>query len=390
MAMSAREALARLVDLFGPQATWDPTKLYGNLMVSPAGNILIGSTTDDASHKLQVNGAVTSTGGVISNGYATDGYGQFRAISGNYGVMIRNDGAACYLLSTASGAQSGIYNGYRPFYWNLSNGTVTINGDASGTTIGGPVSLLGSATSTVTTTTSYGAYLTNADIGMSWAQWNGATTPTAVAALQVNTFNPNAAYLGVRWTHWGTRHIAGISGYESGTVSSTCIIAFSFNSNVNSHVFYDGGAATFAGALTQNSDYRIKTNIEVVDPQAALAQVMRLMPKEYDRVEDHHLHGRQPGFIAHEIGEVFPLLVKGEKDAVKTIKKLVGDTRPFQEGEEPEDYVPPTEVEVEVPDPQSVNYIGMIPYLVASIQALKQTVDAQAQEIAQLKAAQQK
>lgn len=56
MTFSVREALARVVDLFGPQASWDPTKLYGNLMVSPAGNVLIGTLTDDTIHKLQVNG----------------------------------------------------------------------------------------------------------------------------------------------------------------------------------------------------------------------------------------------------------------------------------------------------------------------------------------------
>lgn len=62
------EMMARLVDLFGPQAAADPTKLYGNLMVSPGGNILIGQTSDDGAHKLQVNGA-----GLITNGLRISG-----------------------------------------------------------------------------------------------------------------------------------------------------------------------------------------------------------------------------------------------------------------------------------------------------------------------------
>ncbi|WP_144106884.1 hypothetical protein [Paraburkholderia sp. BCC1886] len=57
MGMSVQGALARLVDLFGPQASWDPTKLYGNLMVSPAGNILVGATTDAGNGKFQVTGS---------------------------------------------------------------------------------------------------------------------------------------------------------------------------------------------------------------------------------------------------------------------------------------------------------------------------------------------
>lgn len=56
MTMSVREALARVVDLFGPQTSWNPAQLYGNLMVSPNGNILVGTLTDDGIHKLQVNG----------------------------------------------------------------------------------------------------------------------------------------------------------------------------------------------------------------------------------------------------------------------------------------------------------------------------------------------
>jgi hypothetical protein len=59
MMATNQQMLARVVDLFGPVASADPTKLHGSLMVSPSGNILIGSTTDSKSAKLQVNGAST-------------------------------------------------------------------------------------------------------------------------------------------------------------------------------------------------------------------------------------------------------------------------------------------------------------------------------------------
>jgi chaperone required for assembly of F1-ATPase len=36
------QLMARIIDLFGPAATASPTALYGNLMVSPSGNILLG------------------------------------------------------------------------------------------------------------------------------------------------------------------------------------------------------------------------------------------------------------------------------------------------------------------------------------------------------------
>lgn len=59
---SVAQMLARIVDLFGPAASANPTKLYGNLMVSPNGNILVGTTTDNGVQKLQVTGNALVTG----------------------------------------------------------------------------------------------------------------------------------------------------------------------------------------------------------------------------------------------------------------------------------------------------------------------------------------
>jgi hypothetical protein len=57
-----QQLAARLIDLFGPASSANPTKLYGNLMVSPNGNILVGSTTDNGVQKLQVTGNALVTG----------------------------------------------------------------------------------------------------------------------------------------------------------------------------------------------------------------------------------------------------------------------------------------------------------------------------------------
>jgi hypothetical protein len=59
---SITQMLARVADLFGPATSANPTKLYGNLMVSPSGNILIGTTTDNGVQKLQVNGNAEVSG----------------------------------------------------------------------------------------------------------------------------------------------------------------------------------------------------------------------------------------------------------------------------------------------------------------------------------------
>ena len=54
-------------------------------------------------------------------------YGQFRAIGGNYGFFIRNDGSNTYFLLTDSGNQYGTWNSLRPLYINNATGAVTCN-----------------------------------------------------------------------------------------------------------------------------------------------------------------------------------------------------------------------------------------------------------------------
>ena len=50
----------------------------------------------------------------------------FRAIYGNFGVFLRNDGSDTYFLITASGKQYEGWNDLRPFYFNNTTGNVTM------------------------------------------------------------------------------------------------------------------------------------------------------------------------------------------------------------------------------------------------------------------------
>jgi hypothetical protein len=110
---------------------------------------------------------------------------------------------------------------------------------------------------------------------------------------------------------------------------------------------------------------------------------MKVRAAEFDRSDNPELHTRQPGFIAHELQEYFPLVVKGEKDAMRKVRKLVGDTTAHAPGEEPDGYESPQEVDEMEPDYQSVNYQAMTAYLTAALQALNNKVDAQAEVIRQ-------
>lgn len=201
-------------------------------------------------------------------------------------------------------------------------------------------------------------------IGGAFGDWSLSLTP----ALQVDSMAPQSHYMGVRWTQWGVRHLAAIYAYAGGTTSSMVSIGFHFDVGPNKHVFYSNGSAVFAGALTQNSDYRIKDDIVEIDPEVAAAALRRSRPIEYRDNRQSQDSPRLAGFVAHEFQECFPLLVQGEKDAVQESIEWQGDTTPYPPGEEPDGWVPPVAVPVEVPVLQNVNYAGEVPYLTAGWQ----------------------
>jgi len=112
----------------GPAAQWLQN---GSAAYYNAGNIGIGSSAP--AQTLDVSGGNIRASGEVIGTMAT-GYGQFRAVNGNYGVFWRNDGSNYYLLSTASGNQYGSWNTNRPMRWDfvnnalyLKDNSVTIN-----------------------------------------------------------------------------------------------------------------------------------------------------------------------------------------------------------------------------------------------------------------------
>jgi hypothetical protein len=79
-----------------------------------SGNVGIGTSSPHSA--LEVAGSVIATG---SN--------QLRAVGGNYGFFVRNDGNNTYFMLTDSGDQYGSWNGFRPLYINNSTGRLSTN-----------------------------------------------------------------------------------------------------------------------------------------------------------------------------------------------------------------------------------------------------------------------
>jgi len=149
-----------------------------------------------------------------------------------------------------------------------------------------------------------------------------------------------------------------------------------------------GTIQTTSGGTSYNttSDYRLKEN--VASMTGALAKVSQLKPSTYTWKVDG---SNGQGFIAHELQEVIPDCVTGEKDGfedVGTITDANGDIvstnvkEPHSIGEE----LTWTKTGSE-PKYQMVDTSFLVATLTAAIQELNAKVDAQAVRIAELEGA---
>ena len=104
------------------------------MAINASGYMALGGSINP-TYRLDVNtsGSVRA-GSYVAVGYGQDGYAQDRYIDsgGTYGVMWRNDGSNTYLLVTANGSPYGIWNSYRPFYFENGNGNVHLNAGNTG------------------------------------------------------------------------------------------------------------------------------------------------------------------------------------------------------------------------------------------------------------------
>jgi hypothetical protein len=97
-------------------------------------------------------------------------------------------------------------------------------------------------------------------------------------------------------------------GHVNGTASGSVYISFGYNGGAIGNITQNGTAAV---AYNTSSDYRLKNTIAPMT--GALAKVALLKPCTYKWNADG---SDGEGFIAHELAEVVPQCVTGEKDAV--------------------------------------------------------------------------
>jgi hypothetical protein len=134
-----------------------------------------------------------------------------------------------------------------------------------------------------------------------------------------------------------------------------------------SQLFAEDGSAFLAnnGAnWTQTSDKRIKTNIKTLNPQDSLTKILNLNPISFEwiRPEAHGgVRNVEGGFIAQEVKDIFPSMVKSTGNLNPLEKDLIDD------GE------------------QLTLQIEILPHIVSSIQSLYNKIATLENEIVILK-----
>ncbi len=213
--------------------------------------------------------------------------------------------------------------------------------------------------------TRFGSFYTDND-GTRISSWNGSgeplllNSPTGYFTVSTNgsermRINSSGAVLINRTTQVNSERFA-----ITGNTSSQCMSLTSpttsgydmcnmINGNGQVGVISTSGTST---SYTTSSDYRLKENI--VPMTGALAQVALLKPCTYTWKVDG---SAGQGFIAHELQEVVPDCVTGEKDAVET-------------------YIDEDGNEQTKPKYQGVDTSFLVATLTAAIQELKAEVDS--------------
>ena len=204
------------------------------------------------------------------------------------------------------------------------------------------------------------------------------SSPSAnwVLYAKANAANPGGVFYNETSNGTCTLHVLnGTAGYLA-AYAYGAIGTYSIVGNVTTN-----GSSV---AYNTTSDYRLKENIAPMT--GALAAVSQLKPVTYSWKANGSVG---QGFIAHELAEVVPDCVNGEKDATREEDYDITPAVPAvvnAEGVETTPAVPAVKGTRTVPAYQGVDTSFLVATLTAAIQELKAISDAQAARITALEA----
>lgn len=311
------------------------------------GTYRLATGSTDAQEELQISTAGYIRGRNEIQSASCGSGGQFRAVQGNYGFFIRNDGGNTYFMLTESGNPYGAWGDLRPLVISNGNGTVSMNNgvnvggglDVSGATkfsngigCGTPNGLGANAISLGDTDTGFvqeGDGILNAYANSQRIQrWT--TGATAVyKQLQVQGINGPALLLNNTASNQSVYMLLQYAGTNAGYLgfgsSDNTMTMHNYQTNTNlqlrtsdlyiNRALYGESTGNFTDVYIR-SDRRLKSNL--VEIKDALFKVEQLTGYVYDKQSkdaDEIVYHRESGLIAQDVQEVLPDAVKEDHNS---------------------------------------------------------------------------
>jgi hypothetical protein len=244
---------------------------------------------------MLATGSVTTiklvNGNVTADKLASNAVSTIKILDGN----VSADKLGSNSVTTIKIADGNVTEG------KLASSSVTVNKIADATITNAKISASAAialsklaTTGTMTATTGYfeGGYLGGLDYTNALSVGAGYTT-NGSGVLRIGKFTGN---------------VTGITiNQQAGTAPYYMISFYNVENNVGS-ISQNGSTTSY----NTTSDYRLKENVQGLED--ALTKIEALRPKSYNFITTPEI--TQQGFLAHELAEVVPYAVTGEKDAV--------------------------------------------------------------------------
>jgi hypothetical protein len=370
------------VPYFSGASTWATSALLSAnaLMVGGGTGAAPSTATTGAGVVTALGVAVGSTGAIVvnggvlgtpSSGTLTNATGLPLATGVTGTLAIANGGTNSTATATAGGVGYGTGTAHAysaagtsgqvltsagagtPTWTAASVGTVTsvaVSGGTTGlTTSGGPVTTSGTVTLAGTLAVANGGTGVTSSTGTGSTVLSASPTFTGSVTLPGTGIWDSSGNVG-----FGTTTLAGRATFSWVSASQAGIVTRSTSeSYAGSPIVFQNSSGGTAGFISQatssvsyntSSDHRMKENVAPLS--GGLETIRALKPVTYDWKIDG---SSSEGFIAHELAEVIPLAVKGEKDALNEDGSI---------------------------KPQGVDYSKIVVHLVAAIQELSAKNDA--------------
>jgi len=264
------------------------TSVAMNLDGAVIDSSVIGGTTPAAGSFTTLTASTSITGNVTGN------------LTGNVTGNVTGD-----LTGSVTGNVTGNITGT---VLTAAQPNITSVGTLTGFTSGG---IDDNSTSTmITLTNGYQVFLT--DSSNSSQEVNIGTSSTLGGKLSVQSVNNEAAYFKNNGNGGGTGNA--VAAFQTTSFVSTAYVQAFYNSSgtLAGSISLPTGSSTTT-AFNTSSDYRLKQNVDYT--WDATSRLKQLKPARFSWISDDD-NTLVDGFIAHEVSDIVPEAVAGEKDAV--------------------------------------------------------------------------